>query len=392
MASVFDEVIARENTGCAKYDNRKLVFGKEKVIPFWIADMDFKAPGYVIEKLKDRVEHGLFGYPAMPENFFDPIAGWIYKRYGWEIKKEWLCFSPGVVPALVISVLAYSSPEESVVVQPPVYFPFFRTIESQDRVKIDNPLVFDNNRYVMNLEDLESSIRKGVRMIFLCNPHNPCGSVWRKDELEEFAALCLKYHVTIISDEIHSDIIYPGNKHIPIASLDKDIGANTITLMAPSKTFNLAGLSTSFTIIPDEPKRKKFQKLLADFHINHGNVFGLEAIKAAYESGEAWLDQLLEYLKGNLDFIENYLKTNIPLIGMIRPQGTYLAWLDFRKFNMNREELNSFLIHEAGLGLSDGELFGTGGEGFQRLNFGCPRSMIQKGLDQLKSAFNHLNI
>jgi cystathionine beta-lyase len=391
MDSIFDEVINREHTGCAKYDSRKSLFGNEDVIPLWVADMDFRAPEEVIRKLQERVAHGIYGYPVMPDHYFDPIVNWIDKRYHWKVEKEWICFSPGVVPALSMAVLAYTDPGDGIVVQPPVYFPFYRTIEGQKRRCIENPLQLKNKRYHIDFDDLKKKVGEGARMIFLCNPHNPGGSVWRKEELEELASICMENQVTIISDEIHSDIIYSGYKHIPIASIDREIAANVITCMAPSKTFNLAGLASSFVIIPDEARRNTFKKILGDFHIHHGNVFGLEAMKTAYESGETWLESLLKYLEGNAGLISDFLERKLPQIKAIRPEGTYLSWLDFSALNMDRKTLNRFVIEKAGLGLSDGEIFGTGGRGFQRLNFACPRAILKKSLEQLCSAVKEIN-
>ena len=238
----------------------------------------------------------------------------------------------------------------------------------------------------MDFDDLEQKIRNGAKMIFLCNPHNPGGSVWKKEELEKLGSICLKNNVIIVADEIHSDIIYKGHQHVPMASVSEAIAKSTITCMAPSKTFNLAGLATSFVIIPDDDKRKIFEKTLGDYHVHHGNIFGLEAIKAAYEAGEEWLNLLLDYLESNMRFIENYINSKMPTIKVISPEGTCLSWLDFSQFNMDRKELNDFLINQAGIGLSDGELFGKEGRGFQRFNFACPRSRIKEGLDKLQVA------
>lgn len=390
MDPLFNEIIKRENTGCAKYDQRKSIFGTSDVMPFWVADMDFRAPEAVIENLKKRVGHGIFGYPVMPEFYFDPIVTWTEKRYGWKIEKEWICFSPGVVPALAMAVVGFSRPGDGVIVQPPVYFPFYRTIEGQSRKRIENPLQLTGDRYEMDFENLEREIGSGTKMIFLCNPHNPGGRVWKKRELERLGEICLRNDILIVSDEIHSDIIYKGHRHIPVASIDRDLAQHTITCMAPSKTFNLAGLATSFVIIPDPGKRNQFRSVTQDYHIHHGNVFGLEAMKAAYTLGEEWLDSLLVYLEGNSDFIAGYVSDFIPEVKIVKPEGTCLTWLDFRDLNMTRKQLNDFLIHKAGIGMSDGELFGTGGQGFQRLNFACPRSLLKKGLEKIKEAIQTL--
>ncbi len=386
MNSAFNEVIGREGTGCAKYDNRKQIFGKEDVLPFWIADMDFRSPQIVIDELQKRVAHGIYGYPVMPDIYLEPVVSWINRRHGWKIMPEWICFSPGVVPALSFCVLAYTNPGDGIIVQPPVYFPFFRTIESQGRRKIDNPLALEGNRYTMDFDHLESLVSNGARMIFLCNPHKPGGRVWNREELTRLSRLCIDNGVVIISDEIHSDLIYSGHKHIPVASLDDGAAFQTITCMAPSKTFNLAGLASSFVIIPDENKRKIFRKLLEDYHLHHGNIFGLAAMKAAYEKGESWLQELVAYLEANRDLMDNYISSEIPELTMMKPEATCLAWINFSQLNLRRKELNEFLINRAGVGLSDGQLFGNGGEGFQRFNFACPGSILGKGLEKLKFA------
>ena len=390
MEAVFDQVINRENTACVKYDQRKSVFGKEDVLPFWVADMDFKAPQPVIDALQKRLDHGILGYPMKPEGFYDSIADWLERRHGWKIHRDWILFTPGVVPALVLSVLAYTNPGDRVIVQPPVYFPFFRSIDHHGRRKTDNMLVESDGRYEMNFDDLELKFKQGVKMIFLCNPHNPVGRVWSQVELEKLSALCLKNNIVLVSDEIHSDIIFEGSKHLPVASISPEIGKRSITCFAPSKTFNLAGLSTSFVIIPDTGMRKKYELLVRDYHLEHGNIFGLEALTAAYQHGELWLKELLKYLAGNLNYVENYFKSNIPEVSVIKPEGTYLVWLDFRKLKMGREELNHFLVHTAGIGLSDGALFGPGGQGFQRLNIACPTELLEQGLDQLSKAIKNI--
>ena len=392
MASIFDELIPRENTGCAKYDSRHSVFGTEDILPFWIADMDFKAPEPVIEALRAKVNHGIFGYPVSPDHYFDSIVTWLYRRHGWKVEKEWITFCPGVVPALSMAVLAFSRAGDRVAVQPPVYFPFFRTIESQNRIRINNPLNLREGKYLMDLNDLEEKAGQGLSMIFLCNPHNPGGRVWKREELEKLAELCTRKKILVVSDEIHSDIIFSGQQHIPLASLGIEIASRTVTCMAPSKTFNLAGLSSSFVVIPDPDKRSQFDKLLHDYNIYHGNIFGLEAMKSAYEKGGRWLEELIQYLQENLRLTEDFFEHNIPEVKVMKPEGTYLVWLDFRKLGMGGKELNDFLVREAGIGLSPGYLFGPGGEGFERLNIACPRSRLAEGLSKLSEALRRIRL
>jgi cystathionine beta-lyase len=387
--SVFDEIINRENTASVKYDQRKSVFGRQDVLPFWVADMDFKAPQPVIDVLQKRIEHGIFGYPVKPEVFYDSIVDWIERKHGWKIHRDWILFTPGVVPALVLSVLAFTVPDDRIIVQPPVYFPFFRTIDHHGRRKTDNFLVEIDGKYEMNFDDLQTKFRQGAKMMFLCNPHNPVSRVWNQGELMKLAELCNEYNIILVSDEIHSDIIFGGHKHIPAAVLSSELAKRSVTCFAPSKTFNLAGLATSFVIIPDSSMRKKYEMIIRDFHLEHGNIFGLEALTAAYQNGDSWLKELLNYLEGNLHYLENHFKINMPEIRVIKPEGTYLVWLDFRKLNFSREDLNHFLIQEAGIGLSDGAMFGPGGQGFQRWNIACPRKLLQQGLDQLSEAIKN---
>lgn len=379
----FDEIINRENSGSLKYDLRKAIFGNKEVIPLWVADMDFRTPDYILNALEKKIQHGVLGYPAKPLHLDDAIANWIRKRHNWDIHKSWITLCPGVVPVLAFCVLAYTRPGDEIIVQPPVYFPFFYTIEHNGRRVVNNPLVLQNGRYHMNLDDLEKKINARTKMIFLCNPHNPGGMVWKKEELESLAGICLEHNILIISDEIHSDLMLFGNKHIPTATLSQDVARQTVTCMSSSKTFNTAGLTTAYTVIPDGRLRNELSGILGDFHLSFGNAMGMEAMEAAYMNGESWLDQLLSYLEGNVLFVESFIRDNIPDVEVIRPEGTFLMWLDFRNLGMDSEKLNYLIIHQAGLGMSDGRLFGTGGSGFQRLNIACPRSILDQAMQQL---------
>jgi cystathionine beta-lyase len=390
MKSIFDEIIPRENTACVKYDKRKQVFGREDVMPFWVADMDFKAPEPVIQSLQKKIDHGILGYPLKPDGFYESITSWLLRRHGWEVKSDWILFTPGVVPSMVLSIYAFTNPGDRVLLQSPVYFPFFTSIKNNDRAVVCNLLQRSGACYEMDFDDIKSKFREGVKMILLCSPHNPVGRVWKKDELTRLVELCLEFNVRIVSDEIHSDIIYQGNRHIPLASLGKEAANLTITCMAPSKSFNLAGMASSFVIIPEPETRELYAKTVRDFNLEHGNIFGLEAMNAAYAHGEAWLDELLPYLWENIVMAEKYIKENLPEIGIEKPEGTCLLWLDFNKLGMDRTELNRLLVHKAGIGLSDGHSFGPGGEGFQRLNVGCPRSYLRLGLERLRAAVESL--
>lgn len=385
----FDEIINRENTDSVKYDLRKVIFEKEDVIPMWVADMDFKTPDFIINAIKERLNHEVFGYSFRSKSYFESIINWLKRRHQWEVKEEWMSFSPGIVPAINMAVMAYTKPGDKIIVQTPVYFPFFSAIVNNDRVQVENPLQLKNDRYCIDFEDLEEKLKE-AKMIILSNPHNPGGSVWTKDELKRLGDLCVKNNVIILSDEIHADLVFKNIKYTPLASISKEIDEITVTFIAPSKTFNMAALATSSLICSSKELKEKYDKVLDTIHIGMGNVFGAVASEAAYNLGDEWLDQLMEYLSGNLDYLDHYLKENIPQIKMIRPEGTYLVWLDCSELKMTDEELKNFMIQKAGLGLNAGTMFGTGGEGFMRINVACPKQTITDALARLENAVNKL--
>jgi cystathionine beta-lyase len=384
----FDEIIDRNGTHSIKYDYRKRLFGKSDVLPFWVADMDFKTPDFIIEAIKTRLEHELIGYTGIPGSLKEAISEWLSFYHQWEVNPGWITINPGVVPTLAFSVLALTQPGDQVIVQSPVYFPFYYVIENNGRKIVPNPLQLHNGRYRMDFRDLKRKVNSRTRMIMLCNPHNPGGSVWKKEELIQLAEICEKQDLIIVSDEIHSDLILSGYKHIPMASLDQDTADRTVTCLSSSKTFNTAGLALSYTVTSNPGLRASLSNKLGDFHLSHGNTMGLVATEAAYRKGRTWLRELIRYLEGNIDWLENFLQTELPGIEMIRPEGTFLVWLDFSRLRLSRRELKHFLVYEAGIGLSDGILFGPEGEGFQRMNVACPRSLVMQGMKQLKEAMN----
>lgn len=382
----FDEIIARENTNCVKYDLRKEIFDRADVIPMWVADMDFKSPDFVIKALKERLSHEILGYSIRNEGFYTSAINWLSKRHGWQVHRDWMTVSPGVVPALALCVLAYTKPGDKVIIQPPVYTPFFEVVQHNERQLVSNPLKNINNRYYFDFEDLEQKIDAHTKMLILSNPQNPTSRVWTEQELLRLSNICIKNNIIILSDEIHSDLIFRKYRHIPLASLSEEIAQHTITAIAPSKTFNIAGLHTSILIIPNKNQLADYKAMLDKLHIGSGNLFGNVALEAAYKEGEAWLEQLLDYLQGNIDFVKDFLQRYLPDIGLAEPEGTYLLWLDFRKWQMNQKQLNEFLINKAGVGFSDGMIYGREGEGFQRINIACPRSVIEKALGQIREA------
>ncbi|HEY8910142.1 MAG TPA: MalY/PatB family protein [Desulfosporosinus sp.] len=388
----FNRVIDRQNTNAIKLDFTKTVFGTDDVLPMWVADMDFEAPQQVIEALLTKAKHGIFGYSDGTESYYEAVIGWMSRRHNWRIEKDWICFSPGVVPALIWLVRAFVKPGEKVVLQSPVYPPFFRSIESNGAELLNNPLKLENGRYVIDFEDLEEKLKSGAKMLILCNPHNPVGRVWNREELIRIGELCLKYQVIVVADEIHSDLVLPGQTHIPFATLSEEVAMNSIVCTAPSKTFNLAGLQTSNIIIPNPEYRRVFKEMLTQNGMGLPNVFGLVAMEAAYNEGEGWLDQLLEYLQENVKFLVHYLERNIPRVKVIIPEGTYLVWLDFRELGLKPKALQAFLLKEAHVAMNAGYTFGPGGEGFERLNIACPRSVLQEGLERIAQAVNSLTL
>ncbi len=388
--NVFDERIDRYETHSVKWDHTDAIFEKENLLPMWVADMDFKAPQAVIDALTKRIQHGIFGYSMPTEHTKSSIQRWLERRHQWSIKQDWIVFTPGVVPALSAAVNTYTKKGEKVVIQSPVYYPFRDMVEKNDRLVVDNPLKMENGKYVMDFEDLETKLKDPeVTMLLLCNPHNPVGRVWTKEELTKVAELCLAHHVLIVSDDIHFDLIFKGNEHTLISTLSDDISANTITCIAPSKTFNLAGMQLSTIIIPDEEKREQFNAYMGKLGLFAPSPFGIVAVEAAYNHGEEWLEQLMNYLEGNLAYLSTFIKERLPEINLIEPEGTYLVWLDFRKLAMAHEELEKFIQNEAKLALDEGYIFGDGGKGFERINIACPRSILQEGLERLEEALHN---
>ncbi|NLI25599.1 MAG: putative C-S lyase [Bacteroidales bacterium] len=385
----FDRIIPRTGTNSVKYDGVLHTFGSEDVIPLWVADMDFRCPEPVVEALRQRVEHGIYGYTFVPDGYYEALAGWMEKRHRWSVRREWVVFSPGVVAALHLAVNAFTRPGDGVIVQPPVYFPFFSAVKENGRRLVYNELKLENSRYTINWDDLREKASRGARMLLFCHPHNPAGRCWTAGELETLADICREYDLILLSDEIHADLTLPGYRHLPMAALNEEIAGRTITCVSASKTFNLAGLATSAVIISNSELREKFESFCRKVHTGSGNLFGYTAAEAAYRYGEEWLNEVLEYLSENIQFAQNFFRKHIPVIEPIPTEATYLMWLDCRKLGLSPEQLGDFMVKQAGIGLNNGAMFGPGGEGFMRLNVACPRALLERALERLRRAIDH---
>lgn len=383
----FDTITDRRNTNSLKYDFAEKRDKPKDVLPLWVADMDFPAAPPIIEKLEAAVHHGIFGYSEARDPYFDAIRSWMLRHFHWEIERNWLVKTPGVVFALSAAIRAFTRPGEGVMIQQPVYYPFSEVILDNDRTPVNSSLRLINGHYEMNFEDMEEKFRHGdVRLFILCSPHNPVGRVWTEEELRKIGDLCLKYHVLVVSDEIHSDFVYPGFRHHVFAGLSPEYADITVTCTSPSKSFNLAGLQTSNIFIANADLRRKFRKAVAAAGYSQLNQLGLVACQAAYESGEEWLSAVKEYLCENLSYLRGFLNARIPEVKLIEPEGTYLVWLDFRKLGLTCDELEDLIVCKAHLWLDSGSMFGADGEGFQRINIACPRATLQQALTQLESA------
>lgn len=386
MAYDFDTILSRRGTGCMKWDELCKRFGADDILPLWVADMDFAVAPGIVDAVQAKARLPIYGYHSKEESFFRAAIAWERRRHGWEIDRSWLVNTPGVVTSLGAAVLALTDPGDRIVIQPPVYPPFFQVVAKNGRQLVENPLQAMDGYYQMNLDELEGQFKTGVKLLILCSPHNPVGRVWSRDELLAVSRLCLKYGVTVLADEIHCDLILAGNRHIPAATLGPEIAANTVTFISPSKTFNIAGTYTSLVVLADPAKHAKYRGLAEGLDISAGNMFGLAAAEAAYLTGESWLDELLPYLEANADFLVGYVASCLPGVRVRKPEGTYLAWLDFRELFTDHGELRSFLVETAKVGLNDGLSFGEPGRGFARLNFACPRALLAEGLDRIAAA------
>ncbi len=384
----FDTVIDRKNTNSLKYDFAARRGKPEDIMPLWVADMDFRVSQKILDAIHARVEHGIFGYSEVQEGYFEALQQWMKEKHGWKIERRWLVKTPGVVFAIAMAVQAYTKPGDAVLIQKPVYYPFGEVIEDNHRKLVDNTLVLGaDGAYHMDLEDFEQKVvEHQVKLFLLCNPHNPVGRVWTEEELKSIGEICSKHDVIVVSDEIHMDFVFEGHHHQVFADLCEEFGNRTITCTSPSKTFNLAGLQVSNILISNQKLRQQFRKQIDAAGYSQLNTLGLTACEAAYRYGAEWHEELMKYLSDNIRYLREFLKSNLPKIKLIEPEGTYLAWLDFRDLVMTEEEREDLIVRKAGLWLDSGVMFGPAGEGFERINVACPRAILVKALWKLENA------
>jgi cystathionine beta-lyase len=385
----FDEIVPRKHTNCLKYDNVMEIFGTEDILPMWIADMDFKTPDFIVNAIRKRLDHELLGYTYCCKRWKPAIQNWVSRRYGWNVKEEEIGFVGGIVPAISFALQCFTKVGDRVLIQPPVYHPYHHVTHDLERTLVFNPLKLVNGQFEVDFAEFEEKV-KDCKVFLLCNPHNPGGRVWSKEELAHMCDICAKYNVLVISDEIHCDMTLKGYKHVPFATCCDKAKELCITFMAASKTFNIAGLKSSYHIIQSEDIRKQYHEFLRKSELDTAHVFATGPVATAYNEGEEWLEQMLEYVEANIDFMEQYLKDNMPKMGMIRPQASFLVFLDARGLGLPHDKLVEFFVREAKVGMNDGAMFGEEGSGYMRMNLGCPRSVLEKALNQIKMAYDKI--
>lgn len=383
----FDELIDRKGTDCVKYDDLYRNFGCTDVLPLWVADMDFRVARPIVEAAEECCRHGVFGYTFRSDEAKQAFIDWVGSRYGWQVKPEWMSTSPGIVTALSVSVRAFTQPGDKVLVMTPVYPPFLTVVQDNRRELVCSALRVNDGRYEVDWEDFEGKMKQGVKLFILCNSHNPVGRVWTREELKQLGELCCRYGVLILSDEIHADLALFGNRHTVMASVSEEIAARTLTAMAPSKTFNIAGMMNSVIVSSSKELLSAYEKEMLMLHLETGNVFGHVTLKAAYRHGGPWLSALTDYLGKNVEFAADYIARELPYVRLIKPEGSFLLWLDFRGTGLSHEEVGNVLLKKAKVGLNDGTAFGREGNGFRRMNIGCPLSVVQEGLERIRKSF-----
>lgn len=384
MESKFDRQILRENTRSVKWDLVKTLYGSNDVLPMWVADMDFLVPEEIKKALIKRAAHGVFGYTFTDPALNKLVTNWLEERFQWKVSAASIMYSPGVIPTLNMAIQAFTKMEDKILIQTPVYPPFHDSITNNNRQVVENPLILKGAKYEIDFEDMENKLKDGVKAFVLCNPHNPVGRVWTLEELTKMAELCKKYDVLIISDEIHADIVYAGHRHVPIASIDPELKNRTITCLSPTKTFNLAGLQVSYAVVENEEMRSQLEKTFHKNGLHMINTMGITALEVAYQHGHKWVDELVQYLETNVELVEySFANTNVRVI---KPEGTYLIWLDFRALGLEHEELKDWLVKSAKVALNDGITYGKAGEGFMRLNIAAPNSVVTQAVHRIKQA------
>lgn len=382
----FDQVIDRKGTDCIKVDLLEERFGTKDLTALWVADMDFRTPDFIVNAIRKRCDHEIFGYTYASPDYYNSIIDWLQYKHNWSVKKEWLSYIPGIVKGIGFVLQCFTNPGDKVIIQPPVYHPFRLVPQQMKREVVNNPLKIVDGKYTMDFEHLESIIDDKCKILILCSPHNPAGIVWDKETLIKLAAICKRNNILVISDEIHAEIVYPQFRHYPFATVSPEAASCSITFMAPSKTFNIAGIVTSYAIVPDDKLRSEFYRFLEAGELADGTIFAYTATKAAYTYGAEWLQQMRSYVIENVRTVDNYLKAYIPKIKAYPPQASFLVWLDCRELNLSQAELVYLFKDKAGLALNDGKMFGSGGEGFMRMNVGCSRLIIEQALEALRKA------
>lgn len=381
----FDQLIDRSGTSAIKLEGMKENWGRTDLLPMWVADMDFATAPFVREAIQKRLEHPILGYTAKPDSYYNAIIRWNKERYNLQVKKEMITYVPGIVPGIGLAINAFTEKGDKIMIQPPVYHPFIWLPERNGRTVVYNPLKWVDGQLRMDLETFREQV-KGCKVFILCNPHNPGGIVWTEQELQTVAEICYEEHVLVFSDEIHADLTLPPYKHRPFATISEKARMNSVTFMSPSKAFNMPGLTASHVLIFNDSLLNQFHKLIESCELDMGHVFAFPAVEAAYSNGTEWLEQCLAYIQGNIDYVSNFLKKNLPAIKVIPPHASYLLWLDCRELGLSQEALNAFFVDKAHLALNDGAMFGKEGIGFMRMNIGCPRSVVEKAMNQLLEA------
>lgn len=386
----FNAPIDRRGTHCVKFDALNDFFGRDDLLSLWVADMDFATPDFIIDALRKRLDHPVLGYPVQYDGYWQSVVNWIYNHHGWQVQREWMRYIPGIVKGIGMVVNVFTQPGDKIIIQPPVYHPFRLVPEHNGRDIVMNPLRREGDSYTMDFEQLEQVIDDKCRILILANPHNPIGITWDKATLARLADIAVKHNLIVISDEIHCDMALYGNKHIPFASVSENAARCSITFGAPSKTFNIAGIVSSYAIVPDEALREKFFAWLTANEMDMATIFAMVATEAAFSEGEEWRQQMLSHIESNIDFVDEYLKANIPEVRAIKPQASYLVWLDFSALGLEHEKLIDMLVNDAHLAMNDGAMFGIGGEQHTRLNVGTQRAVLEQAMSQLKEAIDKL--